>query len=747
MIDWLNIASIPLWAGQGLNGKRLLIIHDSDVKKLFYYLPFIVTKAQIATQITLCCQKNCFKIIQETFEKDNSVNVVELDYRLKSILNDQSSYDFIVSTSLISYPYGYNPILAYTPQSIYQEKLSNQTINKLICGITFQHNDINDVLSKNNIYQLLYQLNQHCHLYNYDYNDTEHNDYCIGKIFFNPDDIIDLTASYVSMSDIIIAYDNVIASMAVAMGKYAIILADSEYERLLTINNPNVTIINLQNNDIITIIIKQFLKYQQQILNNQSQRQQKIVTQALQSNNDGKRAIVNQCANEFLFKESIEVLKTIPVKQRNDNDWNYLVSCGIFIQDYQLVYDVLTEKLNFDDLTDDQKKQMLISVQKLENYKEFMKYALMQYGGNFPDIEHLEINQVASMLQIAIVTESKDKAIYYCDYLLRHNPLLLNSIIKNKMRLIDYYFSINSFIDAWLIYEQIKNKRHIIFDRIKLPYWQGNDIDNRKLLVFCYETIGETIFFLSLIHQFIRENINITLTGNFKALLTIINRSFPNIITVNDILHNIENINQDYDAKVYLNDMPRLLNINESVMAKNTLKIDSKKRNQYRKKLEQQANGKKIIGVSFYSRNHETGLEKYCDLDLWRPILTIDNVVFVNLQYGVRAYDLDIKAKELNIDFIHWDKPHPSHDFDDFTALVGAVDMIISTPNTLVHQAGAIGILCYVMTGKHHNWHASPNEKSHWYQNQIIIRQKDNENDWQGVIERAKNHILENQFS
>ena len=122
---------------------------------------------------------------------------------------------------------------------------------------------------------------------------------------------------------------------------------------------------------------------------------------------------------------------------------------------------------------------------------------------------------------------------------------------------------------------------------------------------------------------------------------------------------------------------------------------------------------KKIIDISYYSRNPDAVYKKYCALSLWQPILKMDNVLFVNLQYGARAYDLDVEVRELGIDMVHWDKPNPLAEFDNPTALIAAMDMIITINNTLAHQESAIGISCYVIVVHDHHWYyASLNEKS-----------------------------------
>ena len=751
-MDWQYHTKIIPWTGQDIIGKKLLVISDyDDIRELFYYLPLIVEQEKKASYISICCRHDCVRLLEKTFDQYANVSVIPLDYHLTELLSDQS-YDYLVSLRHINQPYGYNPILSYPKRPIYLERIGNQSINKIICGIALQDDFTNEKIgglsSYINIYRLLHELDKYCYLYSYDYNDyLEYKDYSIAQIYFYANDIIDLTTSYLSFSDIIIANDNLIASIAVAMGKYVIILADNNnLDRLSTINHPNVCIINLQDNDdIITQIINQFLCFKQKIMQDQSRRQHKIITQALQSDNNAKRAFADYLASEALFKEAVSVLKQIPPAQKTRNDWDHLISGGVLVQNYQDIYDLLSAKSPYQELSNNEKSQLLNCVYNLKNYGSFTEYALQHYHHQFPNIEKLDIDNIIAVLEVAIITSKMEYAIYYYDYLLEYHPIYCDKV-EYKFKLIQLYFAKNHFYYGWLILKQTDINNQTYLDGVSLPYWDGKNKDNIRLCILGYDGVGDQIFYLSLIHQFITKCKDIALV-NSKRIFSIIQCSFPNAIILNHASPKIKQIDQYYDAKAYLSDMPRLLGIDKPTKVKKAFKIDTKKRNQYHRKLKKLAQNKKIIGVCFYSRSHNSGIQKYCSLDYWQPILAIDNALFVNLQYGARAHDLNIKAKELGIDMVHWNEPDPLTDFDDFMSLIGVMDFTISIASTVAHQAGAIGIPSYVIVDKDYHWfYASPDEYSHWYDSQIIMRQRDNEDDWQGVMERTKNHILEHHF-
>ena len=125
----------------------------------------------------------------------------------------------------------------------------------------------------------------------------------------------------------------------------------------------------------------------------------------------------------------------------------------------------------------------------------------------------------------------------------------------------------------------------------------------------------------------------------------------------------------------------------------------------YRRKLEELSKGRPIIGISwkggFWQIQRKT---KELEIEKWEPIFK-RNALFVNLQYG----DISNEIKYIN------DKKHdmiifPELNFkvhiDDWIALAGACDGIVSVSTALVHFAGAIGQkVAVVMPGEQGPWH------------------------------------------
>ena len=67
------------------------------------------------------------------------------------------------------------------------------------------------------------------------------------------------------------------------------------------------------------------------------------------------------------------------------------------------------------------------------------------------------------------------------------------------------------------------------------------------------------------------------------------------------------------------------------------------------------------------------------------------NYYFINLQYGNVKQELNEFQKHNNLKIHQDDEIDSLNSLDDFAAQISALDLVISTSNTTVHLAGALG--------------------------------------------------------
>ena len=171
------------------------------------------------------------------------------------------------------------------------------------------------------------------------------------------------------------------------------------------------------------------------------------------------------------------------------------------------------------------------------------------------------------------------------------------------------------------------------------------------------------------------------------------------------------------------------------------LKANKQLYEKYRAKLLELANGRPIIGVSwkggYWQIQRKT---KELELQNWNPIFK-RKALYVNLQYGDISQEIAY-LKQQNHDLIVFPELDFKVHIDDWVAIAGACDGIISVSTALVHFAGAIGQkVAVVMPGEQGPWHLGLEDtESMAYKNVKIFRPTQKES-LPHLVERVSNLI------
>jgi len=128
------------------------------------------------------------------------------------------------------------------------------------------------------------------------------------------------------------------------------------------------------------------------------------------------------------------------------------------------------------------------------------------------------------------------------------------------------------------------------------------------------------------------------------------------------------------------------------------LKADPERIARLRNDYRQRWPGKRLVGISWRSsRKLDGGADKSLALPALAALLRQPDCVFISLQYGDVAAEIASLRAEAGID-IHVDATiDATADIEGLAAQVAALDLVISTSNTTVHVAGALGIPTWVI--------------------------------------------------
>jgi len=271
------------------------------------------------------------------------------------------------------------------------------------------------------------------------------------------------------------------------------------------------------------------------------------------------------------------------------------------------------------------------------------------------------------------------------------------------------------------------------------PTWKGDHSPGR-LLIWAEQGIGDQILYGSMFNELNslpQENI---IFLNSK-LIPIFRRSFPKFI----FLEGDEVYREDlYDEQIAIGSLGQFFR-KELGDFKNTAYpylIDDPIKTQ-RIKSSRPFTNRKTCGISWRSANQKLGKDKSVSLEDLLPILSTDDMQFVNLQYGDTAEEIASLQEKYQQSLYSVPEIDIFNDIDGVMSIISACDLIITTSNSTAHLAGALGKETLLLTpysvGKFWYWH-DIDGVSLWYPSVRVFQQK-TQGDWETPIHEMKSYL------
>jgi len=269
------------------------------------------------------------------------------------------------------------------------------------------------------------------------------------------------------------------------------------------------------------------------------------------------------------------------------------------------------------------------------------------------------------------------------------------------------------------------------------PWWAGEDLADKTILVWGEQGIGDEIQFAALLPRLAARAGRLVVETEHR-LRPLLARSFPDIECYArdpDGPPHPRLLGEDIDAQVPIGSLAQYLGRtpDDLKVAAPYLTPDAAKFSTCRARYDVLGDGLKV-GISWHSASRYFA-QRNAPLALWGPVLLQPGLRLFDLQYGDHHAERAAAAVEWGIDMHHDEQVDQLASLDDFAAQVAAMDLVISISNTTVHMAGALGVECWTILPLMADWRwFVDRDDTPWYPTMRLFRQQ-RQGDWAGVID------------
>ena len=303
------------------------------------------------------------------------------------------------------------------------------------------------------------------------------------------------------------------------------------------------------------------------------------------------------------------------------------------------------------------------------------------------------------------------------------------------------YLLAGDFARGWLEHEWRERAGEVSLDHYPQPRWTGDPLEGRTILVHGEQGIGDEILFGSCLPELILRAGHCVIVCD-PRLQPLFRRSFPRA-TVHGFARRQDRqgmlLAERIDGQIPIGSLPLYLRPTRESFPRRQrfLAADPIQIADWKNRFAQLGAGLKI-GISWRAGGQPGERRmRTTSLDLWRPLLSLPNAQFINLQYGDCVEDLAAVRREMGIQIHDWDDADPLVDMDAFAAKVAALDLVVSVDNSTVHLSGALGVPTWVLLPQVPGWRWTiADARSLWYPAARLFRQPHCGN-WSPVFEHV----------
>lgn len=286
---------------------------------------------------------------------------------------------------------------------------------------------------------------------------------------------------------------------------------------------------------------------------------------------------------------------------------------------------------------------------------------------------------------------------------------------------------------AWTCFHSRLERQEII-DQVHwfAPAWNGEPLRDKKILIYPEQGIGDNLAYTACFLEAIADakSTHIVCDNRLKGLYK---QNFPTatILSYDDV-NTHQSINAEVDVQVLAGSLSYLYREDVASYAhQKSLSISPELIVNTRGKL---GNKKLRIGISWFHGRVNDGNAYSMQLEALLPMLKIEGIEWVNLQFGDYQKEIDNLQGKHCISITHLPECAASGDFNQYGALIANCDLVISASNAALMLASRLGIKTWMfLPGKRQGIKINSNQDSITIKNARVFY-KEGASNWDEVI-------------
>ncbi len=372
----------------------------------------------------------------------------------------------------------------------------------------------------------------------------------------------------------------------------------------------------------------------------------------------------------------------------------------------------------------------------------FIDKAIESYGNaiNFNEKNYIALNNLAACYAYI---GKVDLAITYFKKSIKIEPTFSDAKYRlGQMQIYNFEFK-----EGWKNFQKrwvSSDYRHKSLKTSK-PLMKSLDSKNLKTLAWNEQGLGDQVMYGSMFHD-LSQHVSKLIVKVDKRLINVFKDNHPNV----QFFGADENVDENiYDQHIPFGHIGSYLRLSKKEFSNSIFPyISSNKTIKDNLVSKYKNSGNLLVGLSWSSSNNLLTKNKSLSLEVLLPILKINNIKFIDLEYQNSFNEVNNLHKKHGVKIFKEDTIDNFNDIEGLTSIIDACDFIISCSNTNAHLSGALFKKTYLLLakGKGRLWNWSQFKgRSIWYPNTKIFEQTVVGN-WTHPVQNLKKVILANEI-